>query len=108
SSKLFDTAESEHGIETTATAITLDQLVRSPLLFGGRNVVDQTDLKGAYDFTLKWGREQPALSDAGQDSGVDAPFLFTAIQEQLGLRLAHSKGPVEVIVIDHIERPTAN
>ncbi|HUZ94902.1 MAG TPA: TIGR03435 family protein [Edaphobacter sp.] len=108
STRLFDTAESEHGIETTATAITLDDFARSPLVFGGRTVVDQTGLKGAYDFTLKWGREQPADSDTRQQNGADAPYLFTAIQEQLGLKLVPTKGPVEVIVIDHIEKPSAN
>jgi uncharacterized protein (TIGR03435 family) len=107
-SRLFNTAETERGIETAATAITLDELVHSPLLFGGRDVIDKTGLKGAYDFTLKWGREQPIVSDAGQEGGADAPLLFTAIQEQLGLRLVRSKGPVEVIVVDHIEQPSAN
>ena len=68
-------------------------------------MVDQTGLKGAYDFTLKWRSDQFVPSDA---SGTDAPSFFTAIQEQLGLRLVPSKAPVEVIVIDHIEQPSAN
>ena len=87
----------------TATAVTLDAWLHSPFM-GGRTVVDQTGLKGAYDFTLMWGREQPVVSDAG----TNAPLLFTAIQEQLGLRLVPSKGPVEVIVVDHVERPSEN
>jgi bla regulator protein blaR1 len=90
-----------------AVGITLEQWIQSPFL-GGRMVEDQTGLKGAYDFTLTWGREQPVVSDAGQGSGVDAPLLPTAIQEQLGLKLVPTKGQVEVIVIDHIERPSAN
>jgi uncharacterized protein (TIGR03435 family) len=75
---------------------------------GGRLVVDQTGLKGAYDFTLKGRPEQFVASDAGLEGGADAPSIFTAIQEQLGLRLVPSKAPVEVIVIDSIERPSAN
>jgi bla regulator protein BlaR1 len=88
----------------TAKGVTLDEFVHSPLMRTGKRLVaDQTGLKGTYDFTLKWA---PDL--AGQESGADAPSLFTAIQEQLGLKLVPSKAPVEVIVIDHIERPSEN
>jgi bla regulator protein blaR1 len=89
------------GGEMTAVAMTLEQFVHSPFLTGlagGLPVMDQTGLKGAYDFTLKWNSE----------IGADAPSFFTAIQEQLGLRLVASKAQVEVIVIDHIEQPSAN
>ena len=94
---------SEGGNKMTATATTLDQWIHSPFL-SGRTVVDQTGLKGAYDFTLTWS-DQPA---GAEDGGADAPSLFTAVQEQLGLRLVPMKVPVEVIVIDHIERPSEN
>jgi uncharacterized protein (TIGR03435 family) len=97
----------EQGLQMKAVGITLDQWIQSPFL-GGRTVVDQTGLKGAYDFTLTWGREEPVVSDAGQGSGADAPLLPSAIQEQLGLKLVPTKGQVEVIVIDHVERPSAN
>jgi bla regulator protein BlaR1 len=107
-SKLF-TLDNDQGSEITATAVTLEEFVRSPLLrTGGRLVLDQTGLKGKYDFTLKFGSEQFAATGIGQESGADTPSIFTAIREQLGLRLVPSKGPVEVIVIDHIERPSAN
>jgi uncharacterized protein (TIGR03435 family) len=96
---------SVHQNEMTATAITLDQWTHSPFL-GGRVIVDQTGLTGAYDFTLTW--EQSVASGAGQEGGTDAPSLFTAVQEQLGLKLVPTKGPVEVIVVDSIERPSAN
>ena len=97
----------EQGLQMTAKAVTIDAWIHSPFL-GGRMVVDQTGLNGAYDFQLKWGRAQPVVSDAGQASGPDVPLLFTAIQEQLGLKLVPSKAPQEVIVIDHIERPSEN
>ncbi len=68
-------------------------------------VIDQTGLKGAYNFTLSYSPEQPAAPDAPAETD---PPMFTAIQQQLGLKLVPSKGPVEVIVIDHIEQPSAN
>ena len=90
----------------TATAATLDQWIHSPFL-SGRSVVDRTGLAGAYDFTLTWGPERPDASGAGPGT-TDAPSLFTAVQEQLGLKLISTKAPVEVIVIDHIEQPSEN
>ena len=97
---------SMHGNEMTATATTLDQWIHNPFL-GGRMVMDRTGLKGTYDFTLTWS-EQSVASGAGPESGTDAPSLFTAVQEQLGLKLVPTKGPVEVIVVDSVERPSAN
>ena len=70
-------------------------------------VVDQTGLTGTYNFTLTWS-EQSVASGAGQENGTDAPSLFTAVQEQLGLKLVPTKVPVQVIIVDSIERPSAN
>lgn len=107
-SKLSSFPGTHQEMELTASAVTLDQFAHSPLWGGGgRLVVNQTGLKGTYNFTLKWRPDQLA-SDTGQQSDSDAPSLFTAIQEQLGLKLVSTKAPVEVIVIDHIERPSAN
>ena len=97
--------EDEQGVVMTARGVTIEELARSPLLWvGGRLVVDQTGLKGRYDFTLTWRNEQS--SGAAQE--LDAPSIFTAMQEQLGLKLVPTKAPVEVIVIDSIERPSPN
>lgn len=75
----------------------------------GRPVIDKTGLAGAYDFSLTWS---PVRGDAAnapsQSSQTDAPSLFTALKEQLGLRLVASKAPAKVIVIDHIEPPSPN
>ena len=106
----ISTLGNQQGSEMTAIGVTLEQFVRSPLLTGaagGRPVVDQTGLKGAFDFTLKWTPEQLSASAAAKEV-ADAPSFFTAIREQLGLLLVPSKAPVEVIVIDHIEQPSAN
>jgi uncharacterized protein (TIGR03435 family) len=66
-------------------------------------MVDQTGLTGRYDFMLKWWPYET------QSSNPDAaPDLFTAIQEQLGLKLEGVNAMVDVIVIDHVERPTQN
>jgi uncharacterized protein (TIGR03435 family) len=65
----------------------------------GRRVIDSTGLSGTFDFDAKWAPEsQQALSDA--------PSLFTALQEQLGLRLDSSRVPTPMLIIDRIERPT--
>jgi bla regulator protein BlaR1 len=96
----------DQGSQMTAMATTIDQWIHSPFL-AGPPVVDQTGLKGAYDFTLTWGLDEMTGARAGQE-GVDAPSLFRAIQEQLGLRLVPIKTPVEFVVVDQIERPSEN
>jgi uncharacterized protein (TIGR03435 family) len=77
-----------------------------------RKVVDRTGLTGAYDFTLTWTPDQPGNVEAGgvalPAGDESAPSIFTAVQEQLGLKLEASKGPVDVIVVDQIEKPEAN
>ncbi|MFZ0821026.1 MAG: TIGR03435 family protein [Candidatus Acidiferrales bacterium] len=79
----------------------------------GRPVVDKTGLTGKYDFTLQWTPDDSQAPSAfppgmGQPPDPAGPSLFTAIQEQLGLKLESGKGPVEIIVIDHVERPSGN
>ena len=68
----------------------------------GRPVLDQTKLDGAYAITLDWA------PDSSEES-ASAPSLFTALQEQLGLKLIATKGANTVLVIDHVEKaPTEN
>ena len=82
----------------------------------GRTILDKTGLTGSYDYTLNWTPDflpPPGGAEGGPPSGesapdTNAPSLFTALQEQLGLKLESEKGPVDVIVIDHIEAPSAN
>jgi len=79
-----------------------------------RPVVDQTGLPGRYDFTLTWTPDETQFGGRGGQAPPPAdpanapPGLFTAIQEQLGLKLESAKAPVEVFVIDKLEKPTAN
>jgi len=85
----------------------------------GRPVLDRTGLTGKYDFNLHWAPvenqgtllkgfevEQPTGSALSPESS--GPSIFTAIQEQLGLKLEPQRGPVEILVIDHVERPSEN
>jgi len=76
----------------------------------GRKVVDETRLTGRYDFNLTWTPDDSAAATAGSAaSGVaQGPSLFTAVQEQLGLKLEPVKAPVDVVVIDHLEKPAEN
>jgi uncharacterized protein (TIGR03435 family) len=80
-------------------------------------VLDKTGLTGRYDLTLKWtpDQNQGMMPGGPRPSGEDAPpadatgpSLFTAIQEQLGLKLESEKAPLDVLVVQHVERPTEN
>jgi uncharacterized protein (TIGR03435 family) len=70
-----------------------------------RMVVDRTGLTGTFDIDLHWLPDNPVASAAPGDEAVS---IFTALQEQLGLKLESTTGPVDVLVIDHVERPTEN
>ena len=75
-----------------------------------RPVVDRTGLTGRYDFDLKWAPDESQFGGDLPPAPADAPAapLFTAIQQQLGLKLEATKGPVAALVIDTAERPSAN
>lgn len=100
--------------EMTAKGVTLGQLVQWLAGYseiGGRTMIDQTGLGGTYDFTLRWTRERLTASPSQSDtppSQPESPALFTSLSEQLGLRLISTKGPVEVLIIDHIEKTSEN
>jgi uncharacterized protein (TIGR03435 family) len=78
-----------------AGGASLAELADRLALYVGRVVVDQTGLAGGFDLDLEWTPDQ-----------TNGPSLFTAMQEQLGLKLESTRGPVEVLVIDSVERPT--
>ena len=78
-----------------------------------RPVVDQTGLSGRWDFTLTWTPDEFQFQGLGvrvppPPDNATAPNLFTAIQEQLGLRLESTKAPAEVLVVDRVDKPTPN
>lgn len=72
-----------------------------------RRVVDKTGLQGGFDFELRYSDQDTTLR-TDPATGGELPVIFTAIQEQLGLRLESARGPVEMVVIDRIERPSEN
>jgi uncharacterized protein (TIGR03435 family) len=78
-----------------------------------RPVVNLTNLKGGYDFNLEFTRDlPPGVSENAQLNGApvdtSGPTVFAAVKQQLGLELKAQRGPVDVIVIDHVEKPTGN
>jgi bla regulator protein blaR1 len=91
---------------------TIAQLVQMLSGSTGRPVVDKTGLTSLYDFSLKFAPEPGSIIGPAPPPGVlpppdpDAPNLFTAVQEQLGLKLENARGPIEVVVIDRIEKPS--
>lgn len=95
-----------------ATMADFTQLMQSAVL--DRPVVDQTGLQGRWDFILKWTPDESQFAGMGikvpppSDAADAPPPLFTAMQEQLGLKLEAGKAPVEVLAIDHVEQPSAN
>ena len=97
--------------EMTVKGEPMNAWVPMPLLGLDRPVVDKTGLSGKYDFTLSWTQDSSASRESGglaAPGESDGPSLFTAMQEQLGLKLVPTKGSVEVIIIDHIELPSEN
>jgi uncharacterized protein (TIGR03435 family) len=96
----------------TGESVTIPILIK--LLAGpaGRPIIDETGLTARYNFDLKYS---PELTSGGAAPGPEAtppdpnaPSIFTAVPEQLGLRLDPSRGPVEVLVIEHVEKPSEN
>lgn len=97
-----------HNYDLTATAVPLSALADILAQELNRSVIDKTGLTGDYDFNLKWTPDR-LLNDAADDGTADRPpALFTALQEQLGLRLDAAKGPVETLIVDHAEQPSPN
>ena len=94
-----------------ARGMTLDAILLHGLNANlDRVVINNTGLTGEFDWTLEWGAETRPDSDDQRvaPSAPAGPSIFTAMQEQLGLKLEPSRGPVDVLVIDSVERPTPN
>jgi uncharacterized protein (TIGR03435 family) len=96
-----------------AQGISAEGLIRELSRQLSRTVADETGLTGKYDFTLLWEPDDVSPIAMGTNDNAAPPdsggaSLFTALQEQLGLKLESQKGPVSVIVIDHIEQPSPN
>jgi uncharacterized protein (TIGR03435 family) len=97
-----------NGFPLSQLANVLSQLLR-------RTVVDRTGLEGAWAFDLKFTPDSSQLPPGAPPPGVnipapdpDSPSIFTAVEEQLGLKLDSTRGPVDVLVVDRLERPTVD
>ncbi|MBI4904368.1 MAG: TIGR03435 family protein [Acidobacteria bacterium] len=74
----------------------------------GVPVVNRTSVEGAFSFTLRWTPDSAGAGRPPEAGGFEGPSLFTALQEQLGLRLQGQRVPVDVVVVDRAERPSEN
>ena len=83
--------------------VDLNEFANTLASYVGRPVIDRTGLDGLFEFELSWLQANQTFAPA---SANDGPSLFTALQEQLGLKLEPNRGPVEVLVIESVERPT--
>jgi uncharacterized protein (TIGR03435 family) len=105
--------------ELTMNTVPIAMLCDALSRISGRNVIDHTGLKGNYDIALKWTPDESEgqmfkgpgdgdKRDAPPPSDATGPSLFTALEEQLGLKLESQKGAVDTFAIEHVERPSAN
>jgi uncharacterized protein (TIGR03435 family) len=102
---LYSMIGGNKGYKLTAQATTLDTIKNSLASTTGRMLVDKTGLgEKKFDFELEWTSDDQRAADTA-DTG---PSIFTALEEQLGLKVISDRGQVEVLVIDHMERPSPN
>ena len=100
-------------VKLKATSSSMDYFAFRLSQLMDRPVVDLTNLKGSYDFNLEYTRDlPPGMREGamlnGEPIDTSGPNVFAAIKQQLGLELRPQKGPVDIIVIDHVEKPTEN
>ena len=100
-----------------AVGISMPRLIEMLSDEVGRTVINKTGFKEVFDFQLEFAPDETISGGLGRDRGdpgpapslnPSGPSIFTAVQEQLGLRLESARGPVEVLVIDSVERPSEN
>jgi uncharacterized protein (TIGR03435 family) len=103
---LYQRGDSRVGFDFVAHGCSMNDLAEALAPQFSRPVVDKTGLKGKYDFTLHY--HDARLSDRSADDQDPTPPLDMAIQDQLGLKLEPAKGPIQLLVIDHIEKPSEN
>ncbi len=89
-----------------ATAMPIESLIESLSSIVGKTVIDKTGMTGPYNYSLAWSDEM--ASAAGENSSSSAPSLMAALREQLGLKLTSAKGPQTYLVVDALQKPSAN
>lgn len=101
-----DVGTNIHNGEMEAKGVTMVSLAATLTNQVQRTVIDRTGLTATYDLNLKWSRDNGAALDDGTKDAP--PLIYTALKEQLGLKLEPAKGPVDTLVVDHVEMPAAN
>ena len=91
-----------------AKAVSIPTLIESTLQRFDRPVVDKTGLTGLYSFKVQWSTEDAVFGQQNTVLATASPAFFTALEEQLGLRLTSAKGPGEILVIESVHRPSEN
>jgi len=92
----------------TGQAVRLSALIEVLSRELHRTIIDKTALTGEYDFKLKYTPDDGPPPMLNGEPDTSAPSIFTALEEQLGLKLNPAKGPVETLVVDHVEQPSEN
>lgn len=97
----------------TAVSVPVANIVPMLARMLGRTVIDKTGLTGKYDISLEWAPDEAQYGGLPPEArptapDLNGPSIFTALQEQLGLKLESQKGPVEILVVDRAEKPTEN
>ncbi len=101
-------AWSSNDTQLNGTKISMAQFVEGLSNFLDLPVIDKTGFAQNFDVHLEWTSDDRGAAPAGPPGDAPGPGIFTAVQEQLGLKLQSAKGPVETLVIDHVEKPDAN
>ena len=98
------------GAKLVGGRVGMPELARELSLLMGRSVIDRTGFSGMFDLQVDFLPDEatPAMPPPPPGSGLSGPSLAQALQEQMGLKLESTKGPVDVIVVDRAERPAAN
>jgi bla regulator protein BlaR1 len=111
-SYLLQRSKTTHVSHFGARNTTMPMIAHSLAMIGqlGRPVIDQTGLSGSYDFSIEWTPEPNATTPTGLNAQPEPPetTFLEAVKEQLGLKLEPTKVPLDVLVVDHIERPSEN
>jgi bla regulator protein blaR1 len=102
--------DGKHPVMLGSRDITLDMLALAlpEQAQVGRPIVNRTGLTGRYDFTLTWAFNPPGASLPPDSDTLQAPAFPEALKEQLGIKLEPTKLPIQVLVVDHVERPSEN
>jgi uncharacterized protein (TIGR03435 family) len=97
-----------HNFDMTATGIPMTSLAETLARQVDKTVIDKTGLTGKYNLELKFTPDNARMNGQPLEPTDEAPSIFTALQEQLGLKLIAAKGPVVTLVVDQIKEPTEN